>query len=319
MKTRIVLVLGGMFVCIVIPIAGLADCGSIPFSSPLHIRSISDINSDGSLTGTELKFDPLAVVVYEPGQRGIILWNGTEQILLHSTDIRTSQASALLEVMPFPSEPTVTLGDFEAFEKMQRLLIDKSMWRVASGGGVPGVRAPEDAAEITFFESMGTHEVTVVKVNDPANFTAWVMNFLAEQQAFNPKLDPRFVEIINNYLDRGMHWFIFDTVYADDELQSKEPLLIRFKTPQVYYPLEISTLETGKTTVDLLIVTRSPISTYGDLKFAVKRDSGVTVTQAELNNVSEEWAQFMNQPELTMQRVYIRGKLSGMKTDFTVR
>lgn len=56
-----------------------ADCGSVPFRSPLTIKRMLalELLPDGQ---KNVKFDPLDVVVYEPGQRGIILWNGEEQI-----------------------------------------------------------------------------------------------------------------------------------------------------------------------------------------------------------------------------------------------
>ncbi|NJL72947.1 MAG: DUF2330 domain-containing protein [Candidatus Competibacteraceae bacterium] len=300
-----------------LPALSRADCGSIPFNTPLQVRDF--VALEGPITDNNIQFNPLDVVVYEPGQRAIILWNGDEEILLLSTDIKTSQGTPILEVMPFPSEPTVTLGEFETFEKMQRLLIDKTLWRVASGGGVAAVRPPDNVAEITFFEAMGAHDIAVVKVKEPAQFSAWVMNFLRERQAINPQINPAFLEVIDNYLERGYQWFVFDTLYTDDELQSKQPVQFRFKSPHVYYPLEISSRETGKTTVDLLLLTHAPVSTYDKLSFAVQRDNGVQVTHAELEDVSPDWAAFMAQPAFSMQRVYIKGKLSAMTADFIVR
>lgn len=300
-----------------LPVNGWSDCGSVPFFTPLRARDFVAI--EGPLNDENIDFDPLDVVVYEPGQRAIILWNGDEEILLLSTDIKTSHGTPILEVMPFPSEPTVTLGEFDVFEKMQRLLINKTMWRVASGGGVPEARPPDNVAEITFYEAMGAHDIAVVKVKDPAYFSTWVMDFLAERQAINPKIDPNFLQVIDNYIKRGYRWFVFDTLYTDDELQSKQPVQIQFRATELYYPLEISSRETGETTVDLLLLTKAQITTYNALTFAVKRDNGVRVTQAELNAISEDWAAFMAQQEFSMQRVYIKGKLSAMTTDFIVR
>jgi hypothetical protein len=306
-----------MLVFMVLPAVAWADCGSIPFDTAFRTRDF--VALDGPINDHNIKFNPLDVVVYEPGQRAIILWNGVEEILLLSTDIKTSHGTPILEVMPFPSEPTVTLGEFETFEKMQRLLIDKTMWRVATGGGVAAAAPPGDVAEITFFEAMGAHDIAVVKVKEPAQFSGWVMNFLQERQAINPQINPAFLQVIDNYLERGYQWFVFDTLYTDDELQSKQPVQFRFKSPHVYYPLEISSRETGKTTVDLLLLTQAPVTTYNQLTFAVKQDNGVQVTNAELNGISPDWAAFMAQPAFSMQRVYIKGKLSAMTTDFIVR
>ena len=65
------------------------DCGCIPYYSPFEAFGNLVLNDmpDGKVN---VEFNPLEVVVYEPGQRGIILWNGQEEILLLSTEIKTS-------------------------------------------------------------------------------------------------------------------------------------------------------------------------------------------------------------------------------------
>lgn len=85
----------------------------------------------------------------------------------------------------------------------------------------------------------------------------------------------------------------------------------------MYYPLEISTLESGKTQVDLLLVTSRPLTTFPKLRPAAKRRQAVTVTLNELAVVSSEWADFMSQPQMVLQPVRIRGKLKSMTSDFT--
>jgi hypothetical protein len=299
-----------------------ADCGSIPFSTPFRMSDLIlyGLTSESSDASPDISFDPLEVVVYEPGQRGIILWNGVEETLLLSTEIRTSAPVSILEVIPFPSEPKVELGEFETFEKMQRLLIEKSMWTVASGGGVPGVSPPiDEAARVTFYQEMGAHHLAVVEVLNAPYFADWVMKFFGEQKAVNPKIDPKFIDVINDYLQRNHRWFVFDVIETSDRLQSRQPVQYRFASPHVYYPLEISTLETGKTKVDLLLLTKQPIEGYKDLTFAVDREKGVAVTKEELSGVSEEWAAFMGADSFTMQRVHIKGNIRELKSDFIVR
>jgi hypothetical protein len=295
-----------------------ADCGSVPFRSPLSLKRLIELEL---LPGGQknVKFDPLDVVVYEPGQRGIVLWNGEEETLLLSTEIRTSVPTSILEVIPFPNEPTVRLGDFSTFEKMQRLVMEKGLWQVASGGGVPNALAIEEAARITFHEKMGAHDIAVVKVQNSDYFLQWVQGFLRDQGATDLRVNPDFVKVIGNYLERGYDWFVFDTIDVGTELGSHEPVEFRFKSDQLYYPLEISTLETGKTKVDLLLVTPSPLKGYGGLTFAVDREKHHELSEVELDNVSPEWAAFMGVPSMTMQQVRIKGDIRAMKTDLLLR
>ena len=298
--------------------SAMADCGSVPYYSPFEGFDILDMitTPDGT---TQLEFDPLKVVVYEPGQRGIILWNGVEQILLLSTEIKTSQPVSILEVIPMPAEPTVQLGDFDTFQKMQALLISKQMWTVASGGGVPGVRAPESAARITFHEQMGAHEVAVVKVEDATQFTRWVEAFLAKKQAVNPQIDPEFLDVIQRYVNRGFQWFVFDSINTRDEVQSHQPIEYRFKSDSVFYPLEISTRETGKTNIDLLILSPKPLQSMAELQVAMDREGDMTVASHELAEVSASWAEFMGSAPTAMERIQIKGDIRKMTTDFTAR
>lgn len=295
-----------------------ADCGSIPYHSPMELWGQVLMQSVAN-GGKNVQFDPMDVVVYEPGQKAIILWNGVEQILLLSTDIRTSQPSYLLEVIPMPNEPTVELGDFETFQKMQRLLIDKTMWRVASGGGVPGAKAPESAARVTFQKQMGAHDVTVVNVVDKDRFVEWVNVYFADKKAVNAKIDPEFTQVIQNYLNRGTEWFVFDSLRVDETLQSKEPIAYRFKTDSVYYPLEISSRETGKTLVDLVIVTPQPLGKLPKYQFTARRESDTQITADELRGVHAAWPEFMGGEKFALQRVRLSGSLQKMTTDFIVR
>ena len=42
---------------------------------------------------------------FEPSQNALIAWNGQEEILYLTTDVRASRASKVLEVLPLPSQP----------------------------------------------------------------------------------------------------------------------------------------------------------------------------------------------------------------------
>ncbi len=308
----------GLAVCCGMATSVSADCGSIPFSAPLSAPGTIVLDLLDS-KDYDVKVNPLNVVVYEPGQRAIVLWNGVEEILLLSTEIRTSKPTSILEVIPMPAEPEVKLGNFESFEKMQKLLVEKTMWKVASGGGIPGIKAPENAGKITFHERMGAHDLAVVEVLDSAYFSEWVLEFLAKKGATQADMPDEFLTIIDNYLDRGFKWFVFDVIETSDKVQSRQPVQYRFKTDSLFYPLEISTLEKGKTSIDLLLVTQTELSDYPVVKASMRRDDAFTASLTDIQDVSPEWAQLMASPSVTIQRVGIKGKLGKMKTDFVAR
>ena len=133
------------------------------------------------------------------------------------------------------------------------------------------------------------------------------MDFMKKKAAVNPQIDTRFLDVVQRYLDRGFRWFVFDSIDTTDALHSRQPIQYRFQSDEVYYPLDISTLESGTTQVDLLLVTSRPLTTFPKLRPAAKRRQAVTVTLNELAAVSSEWADFMSQPTVVLQPVRLRG------------
>ena len=89
-----------------------ADCGSIPFKP--------------------------WVDVFEPNQRAVIAFNGAMEILLLSTDLRASEPTKVLEVVPFPSEPKVSKGNVDAFAKATEIINRKLYPLDNMAGGMKG-------------------------------------------------------------------------------------------------------------------------------------------------------------------------------------
>jgi len=78
------------------------------------------------------------VKIFEPNQRAMIAWNGREQILLLSTDLRASEPTKVLEVIPLPAEPKVSKGDVEVFRKATELINRKLPLLRREGRAAPG-------------------------------------------------------------------------------------------------------------------------------------------------------------------------------------
>lgn len=65
--------------------------------------------------------------------------NGQEEILLLPTDLRASEATEVLEVIPLPSEPEVKKGDVEVFRRATTLINKKLRY---------GMTIPEPMKEV---------------------------------------------------------------------------------------------------------------------------------------------------------------------------
>jgi len=63
------------------------------------------------------------IQIEENTQNAIIAWNGTEEVLILSTDITSSESTPVLELLPLPSNPLeVKEGSFESFTKLQEIV-----------------------------------------------------------------------------------------------------------------------------------------------------------------------------------------------------
>ena len=204
------------------------------------------------------------VSVYGPGQKAIIAWNGEEETLILSTDVTASADSQVLELLPLPSKPEIKKGDFASFEQVNLLIEEHfpvTSWDwFKEGIGVMG--PPGRGVEIVFHEKIGAHDITVVKADDTAELIQWAEEFLRsagiEKQISSPKLE----SVVASYLDQNMKYFVFDLIEVTAEPKSIEPIVYRFDTDFLYYPLKISTLAEGWTDINLFLLTPQPVSLY---------------------------------------------------------
>jgi hypothetical protein len=312
---------------LVTPAAGVwGDCGSIPFYAPVILDlEFSDLRvlADTNQRTSDISFDPLQVTVFEPYQRAIILWNGTEETLLLSTDQHASEKTAVLEVIPLPSEPKVRLGSFDTFEKAQRLVVEKRMWAVAHGGVKAGlVAVPASAGRIAFHEKMGAHDVTVAEAIDKSRFVDFVQGHLRQQYGVSEApIRPEFVEIIQSYLADGYRWFAFDVIALGDANKSREPIEYRFKSDRVFYPMRISNMERGETQVELLVFTGADVSEFEGLSEGlIARERPVDVRRDEVESLDEKWRGFFGgASDLVMNQWMIEGDIRTFDRDVLVR
>jgi hypothetical protein len=108
--------------------------------------------------------------------------------------------------------------------------------------------------EIKLSQQIGLHDVTVIKINELSDFTQWVRAFFSKKGIKVTNNLSRFYEIAQEYVNRGIHYFVFDYVALKTETQSIEPLIYRFKTHKMYYPLKTSNVVGGKGLVELIVI-----------------------------------------------------------------
>lgn len=197
------------------------------------------------------------VSLTQESQKAIILHNGTREVLILGTELRASSEIELLEFIPLPSEPKVTLADSDPFGAAAKLITEKGLTflvgDVATKGGTPA--AATAPVEIRFSERIGLHDVTAIKINDIDEFALWLDAFFKGKGI---KADSRRLSGVlanaRDYMKRGYNHFVFDYVKVADKTRFVEPLIYSFATKKIYYPLKTSNLIGGKGVVEMILV-----------------------------------------------------------------
>jgi ankyrin repeat protein len=296
------------------------------------------VNSSLYADKGSIPFEP-DVKIFEPNQRALIAWNGWEEILLLTTDLHASVSTKVLEVIPLPSEPEVTKGDIEVFQKATELINEKlavqSKLSESRAKGEKGVKAEamEPAGEITFHEKIGAHDISVAHVLNNQGFVEWINEYLKSVGVINPQIPGGLRTVIAEYLEEGFRWFVFDVVQLGTKPKTNEAIQYKFETPFLYYPLRITRTEVGYTNIDLLILTPETEDQYKFIGIPEERlefpHEPIPLTREELVNLfiwgegMERYSSFeylffyQERPYLRIWR--IEDYLSSFKKDLIVK
>ncbi|NCC57787.1 MAG: DUF2330 domain-containing protein, partial [Synergistales bacterium] len=195
----------------------------------------------------------------EDAQKGIILSNGEEQVLILSTVLQAEISSPVLEFIPFPSEPKVFPVEGDPFGAAEKLLFSKDvktethgLWRNGGGSGPSGEGIPPVA--VTWEGKIGPHEITVIRIDDPAGFSDWVSGFFARMEIPVEADLSHVISIAGDYTERGYRYFVFHLVHAGPDAGLVDPLAYRFASGSLYYPLKTSNIVRGTGIIDLVLL-----------------------------------------------------------------
>jgi len=257
------------------------------------------------------------VRIFEPKQRAMIAWNGTEEIFLLSTDMKTSDSTEVLEVMPLPAEPVVKKGDIETFKKATNLINKKLLMqhRLLSKRNGGKERASEPAGEITFHKKIGAHDINVAHVLNKDGFVKWVENYLDSLGVKTPEIPEGLKKVVDEYLEEKFTWFVFDVVSLDKELKTNDAIQYRFKTDFLFYPVKIMSTEEGYTSMDFLILTPQLLRNFPGIPLDQihLEHEPISITSEELKSLNEEMEELLGHKENTKLRIW---KIEGMISDF---
>ncbi|MGM0500554.1 MAG: DUF2330 domain-containing protein [Bacillota bacterium] len=205
------------------------------------------------------------IQIFEPSQDALIAWNGEEEILILSTELYASEETKVLQVLPLPAEPEVKKSSRDVLKRANEFLIQGLFNDLRQ----PVLRSTDNqtpAAEIKEEVVIGSHDILVVKVLNQDYFTNWVNNYLKDKGEDNPKIPEPLKETINNYINRGYNYFVFDTIEVGPEPEINQAISYQFKSKELYYPLEITKSDHGVSEISLLILTDQNLVNYNGIE-----------------------------------------------------
>ena len=264
------------------------------------------------------------VKIFEPAQRAMIAWNGEEEILLLSTDMKSSESTEVLEILPLPTEPVVKKGDLKVFKKATALINKKIRMqdRLISKRNGGKERGSQVAGEITFHKKIGAHDISVAHVLDKDGFVRWVEKYLGSLGVENPSIPEGLKIVVGEYLEEKFTWFVFDVISLDEELKTNDAIQYRFKTDFLFYPVKIMNTEEGYTSMDFLILTPELLKNFPGIpieKIELQHQP-ISITSDELQDLNEEMSELLSHKEETKLRIWkIDGMISSFKDDLLAR
>jgi hypothetical protein len=184
----------------------------------------------------------------------IIAHNGDEEILVLSNVLSTRSSKRILRFTPLPSKPEVTIPQTEIISNIADYI---------NTGGIKTINCYKGKEKIG---NGNTYQVppnetkplksTVLEVMDSDHF----MNLLSE---LNRKMDSPVeitdsqLEQIMYYIKQGYKFFIVDLIDLNENVSNISPLVYKFKTDELYFPLKLMNLYKNKGKLDIIVLSES--------------------------------------------------------------
>ncbi len=213
------------------------------------------------------------VNVSEDAQKAIILHNGREEVLILGTELRADRPTPLIRFIPFPSEPQVSLASPGVFERLAAIVAKYKLQYVyafhSKGGRETTGRT---GVEVRLSTKLGAHDLTVIQVHDPAVFRFWVNDYFRHKHLPYASSYPDEEAVVADYVKRGIEFFVLDYVEVPQAKRFIDPVVYRFKTTSLYYPLKTSNTFGGKGQIELFIVSPTTLCIPGSAIFTDQFD-----------------------------------------------
>lgn len=186
-------------------------------------------------------FPPDDFYILETGQKGVILFENTNETLVLSTSFE-GDAKDFSWIIPTPSQPEVTKVSKEIFTNLAELTQTEEQYSIKSPGfGATSVEGLE-TVEILEQKQIGYYDVTVLKSTDKNALYDWL-----SENGYQYPEEGKY--ILDDYI--RLEWVFTAVKITEDALSDAglteklnfgdiSPLRFIFETENIVYPLKIS-------------------------------------------------------------------------------
>ncbi len=227
--------------------------------------------------------------ISEPDQKAVIGWNGTHEKLILSTNF-THEADEKIQavrVIPFPSLPYVKQSHEKIFEKVDEIVKDLTETTKIERFNTQGFQGT-NGVKIEWKADIASHNLTAYRVNSPKEFSEIVREKFESILSKSWEMENPIEEVIDNYLERELQYFVIDMVDLGDSGGLAEPLLYGFQTESLYYPLLISSLSERVDRIDLAIFSKKLIDPAGFKDSHLNIECYTWLSKRQVRDVSKD-------------------------------
>ena len=187
-------------------------------------------------------------VLIQPYQIAAISWENNYEVMLLGTSIYAYQKDAGVQILPLPSVPSVELGNTDSLKKIVEMYQEayQEYYEIPHGS--------TESITVIFEKVLGPHHLMCLRVEEE-NFVDHLVNY-ARTYNINITIKQSQLRILADYVARGYKYFLVDIVDVSNRTNLIQPLIIKFKTDHIWFPLYISSSYYGYTHIYILIITR---------------------------------------------------------------
>ena len=208
----------------------------------------------------------------EPNQQAVLAWNGKEEVLILSTNEKTtlSKGTAMLSVLPLPGKPvSIERANVKSFAIAKGIMNEKlKQQNTTMNMGV------------VLTTKIGSHNIFVWEIESKNDFQGKVQSYISDHYGGKAAalISSNTLKVIDQYVKEGFRYFAFDLTLVEDEFSTKEAIAYRFESAYAYFPLRISQVGgVGETVVDLIVLTP-----MGEKKLTFSSRSGINEKDGSL-------------------------------------